>query len=149
MVEVFVDDDKFLIHKTLISNAFAGLTEVLEDRRQTYVSFPKENPGSFKLLINYLYTKKLPGIVEGSPPKAQAQRLRELIQLYTLGEKHKLRPQILNLVIDRVQDGFWENAKIPQPDLIANVYKHSEVGSKLRKFVVACVLYWLRHNDCE
>ena len=74
-------------------------------------------------------------------PVAQALRLKDLCQLYSLIDLLQVRFDIRNKVMDRIQDGFAVIDKFPEPQLIAAIYQHTSAVCPLRKFCAESILY--------
>jgi len=143
--------ETFNVHKQLLYDNSSLFAEFFREMGPNQlITLKGENPNSFKLFITYLYSEQVPGVPVNANVIAQATRLKDLCQLYTMGEKYTFTPKFLNKVIDRIQDGFAITRKVPEPPLIQNIYKHTKnKASKLREFCVACVLFYLRSKDCE
>jgi BTB/POZ domain len=111
----------FSIHKKLITATgpfFVDLFNVSTTQGQPVV-LAAENPGSFKLFIEFLYTKRVPKVRPAEPDRLiQVARLRELCQLYAFTDRYKLNNVVRNRVMDSIQDGFATVKLLPEAGLI-------------------------------
>jgi len=98
MIVVLVgpDKQKIGIHKNLLcatSPSFASAIDaVLAERMQ--ISFNTESPTMFKLFVEFLYTKQVPRVRANADPIVQANRLKDLCQMYIFTEKYSMNHEV-------------------------------------------------------
>jgi hypothetical protein len=137
---------KFTVHKKLLLGAGQIFSDMFPVGRKATerVTLGKEEPEIFKLFVEYLYTKIIPRLHNGISVDANAQRIRDLCQLYAFLDKFQLDVKICNKVMDTIQDGFYFLDTLPDTDLITVIYEHTAPTSKLRRFCTATLVFGLR-----
>jgi hypothetical protein len=151
MVTLYVGQkqEPFSVHKNLICSTGKFFDEFLNVSRPAgqRIVLAAETPAVFKLFIEYLYTKSIPCVRQHINRLAQAQRLKDLCQLYAFADRFKLENIIRNKIMDSIQDGFCIMSKLPEGGLVKAIYEHTQVGSKLREFSTHSLVYNLRSAD--
>lgn len=134
---------EFAIHKQLLLSAGHIFSDMFPPERKPTerVNLCKEEPRVFKLFVEYLYTKAIPGVHRGMNMQANTQRLHDLCQLYAFSDKFQIEPVISNKIMDAIQDGFLYLEKLPDITLATAVYLNTPNGSKLRQFCIASLLF--------
>jgi hypothetical protein len=122
----------FSVHKKLITATgpfFVDLFNVSTSQGRP-VALAAENPAPFKLFVEFIYTKRVPGVrpAVGPARMAQVARLKDLCQLYAFADRYKLHNVVRNKVMDSIQDGFITLQLLPEAGLV-----------KVRKSVVLSV----------
>jgi hypothetical protein len=145
IVHLYVGSNKveFTIHRQLLLGAGHIFSEMFPPERKPTerVTLGKEEPRVFKLFVEYLYTKTIPGVHRGMGLQANTQRLHDLCQLYAFSDKFQIDPIISNKIIDAIQDAFLFLEKLPDLPLVSAVYLNTPCGSKLRQFCIASLLF--------
>lgn len=139
----------FSVHKNLLigtGNYFRDFLSTSHKDGQP-ILMSGENPSSFKLFIEYLYTKNIPGVLKNALKTQQAVRLRELCQLYTFSDRYQLKNHIRNKIMDSIQDGFRFMDKFPEAGLVTAIYANTSAGSKLRDMCIYGLIYSLRSAE--
>jgi hypothetical protein len=153
VVRIYIGVDKveFTVHKQLLLASGSIFSDMFPaDRKPTErVTLGMEEPEVFKLFIEYLYTKAMPRAHAAAPAAANAQRFRDLCQLYAFTDKFQLDVHVCNRAMDAVQDAFLAAGLLPDPPLVDAVYELTPVGSKLREFCAAGLLFAVRTGDAR
>jgi hypothetical protein len=131
------------IHTNLLRAAGKIFQEVLELQTKTNerINLSKVEPGPFKLLVEYLYTKKVPTATDHS---GKAERAKALCQFYCWADYFDLKPQLLNKFMDSIQDSFLSLDTFPLGGLIHAIYTHTKPGCLLRSFALYSLYYNVR-----
>lgn len=134
------------VHRNLISGHGTYFDRLINasDEPDQPISLTAEVPSVVKLFIEYLYTKTIPPVRLGTDRLSQAERLKDLCQLYTFTDRYCMGNVIRNKVMDSIQDGFLAMNKLPEPGLVKAIYDHTKEGSALRDFSIQGLLYGLR-----
>jgi hypothetical protein len=137
---------KFTVHANLLCLASKKLAEWIKQplaEGQKFRSLPAEDPDTFKLLIEVLYSRRVPSVAPSTIREAQRARTLKLCQLYCFMERYGVNVNFMNLTMDKIQDGFAILRTYPDVKLIAAINQHSGPASQLRKFCAHSVLFWM------
>lgn len=92
------------------------------------VHLPDEDPKIFELLVNWLYTRRLP-----DPPKS-GDLFTTLSELWILADRREI-PMLANAVLNAIRDETTRLWKVPTVDL-PKIYKDTMESSGLRRLAV-------------
>lgn len=142
MVTIYVGPKrkKFTLHKDLIcrsidffSKAFTGF---FKEAQEGIMYMPEDTPGSFSLLVDYLY--------RGTVPLGNTnQQFDELYNLYYLAEKLCL-PILKDVAMDRIQETCHKYKIISlavTPEKFHDVFSKTSGDPGLREFTVVMFIY--------
>jgi len=175
LITIYVGNEQhaFGVHKNLLSASgtyFQNLCNSSQQLKQSSIHLKDELTTAVKLFIEFLYTKAVPPVRASSPDVQQAERLKDLCQLYAFADTYKLHNPIRNKAMDAIQDGFLLIGKFPQAGLVCGlmvphsstdkndfnadgwpqvnaIYQHTKAGSKLREFCAAGLVHHLRSEN--
>ena len=85
-----------------------------QETKNTALILESIEPKSFELLIEYLYSKRVPGVAPDSSPTAQAERIFFLCKLYCFADGHDFQPPFLEKVLAAVDEGFQALGRSPE-----------------------------------
>ena len=136
----------FAVHKNLLSTSGQSFHDMasLKLPEGKFVVLHNEEPKVFKLFLDYLYQKRVPRVSPNTNSFVQAERLKELCQLYAFADKHGLNRTFRNKIMDVIQDGFLTIGALPELPLVKHIYEHTSPGSILRKFCAASLVFTVR-----
>lgn len=138
IVRIYIGPDKtdFTIHKALLLASGSIFSDMFTPERQPgeRVMLGMEEPETFKLFIEYLYTKTIP----------RAPYILDHCRLYAFTDKFRLDVLVCNRAMDAVQDAFLAIDTLPDADIVDAVYELTPVGSKLRGFCIAGLVFALQ-----
>lgn len=145
-VNIYIGDPskKFTIHKNLLCATGTVFDKMYNSelfKSGCKVVMNTEDPAAFKLFVDYLYSRRVPGATTSMSIAAQSLRVKQLCQLYAYADKLEMNYEIRNKIMDKIQDGFTLINVTPEPGLLGAIYSHTSASSQLRKFCAASLVY--------
>ncbi|KAI1004314.1 hypothetical protein K3495_g3899 [Podosphaera aphanis] len=150
ILQVVVGPEKtvFSVHKDLLLPTGPAFIKAFDPdiNHKKRITMTKEDPETFKLFVELLYTRQVPAVAPAMSEEGKAHRLVGLCKLYVFAEAMKVLPTMQNQIFDKVQDGFLLLDELPNASLISSVYCHTRPSSKFRKFIAACLVFQVRNT---
>jgi hypothetical protein len=141
---------RFSVHSNLICRTSEKLSALLRQplpQGQELHVLQQEDPATFRLFVEYLYTRKIPGITMAMDRATQQIRTIQLCKLHCFFDRYDVKAVIMNQTLDCIQDSLATLDIFPNAELILNINRHSTVTSPLRKLMAHCMLFWLNSDD--
>ncbi|TVY35864.1 hypothetical protein LOCC1_G008543 [Lachnellula occidentalis] len=146
MVDLYVGPRKehFHVHKDLLCNKIPYFAKMFKGGFQEAItnsaSFPEDVPGSFDILITWVYHGKLrPLTMLKDNRNAMAWKV---IALYSLAEKLCVS-ELMDDIMDAFRDFQQQNDTLPSCNFILTTYQKLDSNSPLRRYVCYCYTFVL------
>jgi hypothetical protein len=103
------------------------------------LSFPKNSPPVFDMLIGWIYNNTLPVLMRG--PQLNDNMFLNAGHLYILAERIGL-PQLQDITINTLLSFLKENRVLPCTNFMVYIYSQTKKTSPIRKLMVRS-LHWV------
>ncbi|KAL9598931.1 MAG: hypothetical protein Q9219_004197 [cf. Caloplaca sp. 3 TL-2023] len=162
-VTILVGPDKicFHVHKNLLCHASKFFEAAFNGNFKENLGelqLPEDDVPAFEYFMQWLYTRKIE--VSWSEDVNEALSLyATLINVGILADKYGIIP-LLNSIMEVLFNAVKFDAnpvilcvRVPETEIIDHVYQKTTAGSQLRRFIVACDVWfgdieWYKEEDC-